>query len=171
MAISLSSFENVELIKNLSGFEPNAKLTFDKNDIEVVIDRQDNAKSVATLKPSDSETNGFVCFRRDNKIGVKCHVSPSGDISRVRCVFNLRCILSIKDNTPIQTPSASNMSMSSPSSPGPSVSSPTLTAPSISTIPMTYQIFVDFGPSKVGEELQVVQKPQYVDDCFILTNK
>jgi hypothetical protein len=170
MTISLSSIENSELIKNLSGFEANAKLTFEKNDIDIVIDRPDNARSIATLKPSDSETNGFVCFRRDNKIGVKCHVIPSADVSRIRCVFNLKCILNIKETAPIQTPSSSNMSPS-PSSPLPSISSPTTGAPSISTIPMTYQIFVDFGPSKLDEGLQVIQKPQYVDDCFILTSK
>jgi hypothetical protein len=194
IAVSLSSIETIEQANNLSGFEPSASLTFDKNNVEIVIDRQENAKSVATLKPSDSETNGLVCFRCDNKVGIRCYVTPSSasgkaevaatevpaavtTVGHVKCVFNLRCVLNIKDNTPIQTPSGVNQSPM-PTSPASvttgstPVSSPTLLAtPSVSTVPVVYQVFVDFGALNIDEGSQVIPKPQYVDDCFILTSK
>ena len=67
--------------------------------------------------------------------------------------------------TPVTTPSINPVN--SPSSPTAS----TLSAPSMITIPMTYQIFIDFGPLKTDDGLHIIKKPKYIDDCVMLTNK
>ena len=77
-AFKNSDQKNENVFKNLSKFIVNSEIKFDLNENDTIqIDRQDNSKTHSnTLRESDLNTNGFVCMRRDNKIGIKCIVTP-----------------------------------------------------------------------------------------------
>jgi len=70
--------KEINEFRNLTGFAVNADMSFDLDENDSIqIDRQDNSKTHSnSLRDSDLSTNGFVCFRRDNKIGIKCKVTP-----------------------------------------------------------------------------------------------
>ena len=80
-----SAFNSIETepkketdFRNLSNFVVNSEIAFNINENETIqIDRQDNSKTYSNaLKETDLATNGFVSFRRDNKIGIVCKVIP-----------------------------------------------------------------------------------------------
>ncbi len=90
--------------RNLSGFIVNADIIFDQDENDSIqIDRQDNSKTHSnSLRDTDLSTNGFVCFRRDNKIGIKCKVIPlsqyldSDKEQEIHVAFGLRHCLDQK---------------------------------------------------------------------------
>ncbi|CAF0759649.1 unnamed protein product [Brachionus calyciflorus] len=151
------SFVNIdnENVLNLSGFKPTAKIEFKtRDDLSIVIDRQDNSKvQQAQLKQSDLETNGFLCFRRDNKIAVKCTVTPflsNTEIKdHVKCVFGLKCSINMPE-------------ISSPQVQG---STPTTKENFVNSV-ITHYVFVDFGPLRLEDGLKVVPTPRFIDDCL-----
>lgn len=129
--------------QNLSGFTPTALISFgDMADKPILIERQDSAKSQsATLKPSDSSTNGFVKFRRDNKIAIKCHVTPLDKLepnSHVMVAFNVNHCLDHK-----------------------AVVDSKQAADPASRLTVSQKVFVDFGPLKDGK---VIHTPKYIED-------
>lgn len=142
-------------VSNLSNFESNSRIKFECEDT-IVIDRQDNSKAVlAQLKQTDEQTRGFVCFRRDNKIAVKCMVTPiskkqtNKEPTHVKCIFGLKCSINIPESSSPQIQNSSSGSKET----------------FINSI-ITHHIFVDFGPLKLEDGLKVVPKPRYIDDCL-----
>lgn len=129
--------------RNLSNFVVNSEMDFDYTDT-VQIDRQDNSKTHSNvLRESDLNTDGFVWFRRDNKIGIICKVTPLSEhlnldngknSPEIHCAFGLKHCLdqkAISDSSiqgqQQQTPQASN-------------------AQRISVI---QHVFINFGPIKI----------------------
>ena len=43
----------------------------------VSVDRQDNKTTHSMLKPTDNQN--YVCYRKDNKIAIICHVKPKSE--------------------------------------------------------------------------------------------
>ena len=185
--LSFDNEDNKVFMNNLSEFRPTASVSFgDNEDQPISIDRQDNTKweliyqcdhhqnerslfqftlikifllrsQTAAFKPTDLATNGFVCFRRDNKIGICCRVTPLADkidneqaVPHVRIVFGLRHCLDQK--------AISDSSMSSNSS-----------LPSQRTTTIMQKVFIDFGPLKYEDGLKVIHKPKYISQ-MPLTN-
>ena len=141
-------------VQNLSGFIPTAKIEF-KNVTEntiINIDKQDSSKAPAgSLKPADLSTNGFVCFRRDNKIGVVCQVTPicvksetQIEPTHVRVVFGLKHF--------------ANSQASETTTPG-------IGADAASSV-IFQKIYIDFGPLRIEDGLKVIPRPKYIDDCL-----
>lgn len=130
-----------EDLENLSGFSSNADINFDLHTKKVIsIERQDSAKSqIASLKPDDLTTNGFVCFRRDNKIAVSLSVTPKLLSGRVRIAFGLRHCLDQKAiANDVKVPS------------------------------VVQKVFVDFGGVRLEDgSLNVIERPKYIEDCLI----
>ncbi len=172
-------------LKNLSGFQPTARISFgSKNQYEnlfIQIDRIDNARSqIASLKPSDYDTNGFVCFRRENKIALCCQVIPflCETDNHVKIAFNLNYYLN-HDMQALISPLASS-SISSPTS---ILSSKNQNIPSCESLSGSFQntlqttnyitqtIYIDFGPLKLEDGLKVVNKPKYIDDSYVISNQ
>lgn len=139
------SFTSIDDTQNLSGFAPTALISFgDMSDKPVLIDRQDSAKSQsATLKPSDVNSNGFVLFRRDNKIAIKCHVTPLDQLepdSHVMVAFNVTHCLDHKAVVDSKQAAEANTRLT-----------------------VSQKIFIDFGPLKKGK---VIQTPKYIEDLL-----
>lgn len=150
------SFVNLadDKVSNLSNFEANARIEFEYQD-SVIIDRQDNSKVVpAQLKQTDEQTKGFVCFRRDNKIAVKCLVTPmtkptNKEPDYVKCIFGLKCSINMPESSSPQIQNSSSGSKEN-----------------FTNSVITHHVFVDFGPLKLENGLKVVPKPRYIDDCL-----
>ena len=179
---------------NLSGFVPTARIVFGDNDnVPIVVDRLDNGKAqqISALKQADMNTNGFVCLRRDNKIAVACQVIPFDDqdenvdtkfqrAPRVKVVFALKHAVveaASTEQKPVLTHQSSTASTTTTGSPALSPSSSVQSNLSAVTSsqqpskePLTHRIFLDFGPLRVQDGLKVVQKPKYIDDCFVLSS-
>lgn len=154
------SFVNLdeEQVSNLSNFESNSKIDFEYQD-SIVIDRQDNSKVISSqLKQTDENTRGFVCFRRDNKIAVKCLITPMSkkqnylEPVHVKCVFGLKCSINIPESSSPQNMNIQNST---------SVSKENF----VNSI-ITHHIFVDFGPLKIEDGLKVVPIPRYIEECL-----
>lgn len=142
---------------NLTGFISNANVSFgEQEDKPILIERQDNSKQQQpSLKQSDLTTNGFVCFRRDNKIAVSFKVTPLSEVldkingtPRVRIAFGLKHCL---DHKAMSDSSALNTSQQSSTSP---TSRPTI----------IQKIFIDLGPLRAEDGLKVIPKPKYIED-------
>lgn len=158
------SFVSVSLneLKTESEFDMNGELEFAKSNCQIVIDRADNTRQSSSSPPSksSSDLDELVCFRRENKIGVKCRVTPRRQAHRVRCSFDLKCILNIKESTSIQvmspptTTTTTSPAVSSPSGqsttpsiPPTSALSPTMSSQTtVVSIPMVYRVSIDLGP-------------------------
>lgn len=154
------SFANLndESTSNLSGFKPTAKIEFGNisEDLSIVIDRQDNSKVQQTqLKQSDLETKGFVCFRRDNKIVIKCKVTPLVSESKNKEPVDVKCAFVLKSS--INMPEAS-----SPQVQG---------SGSLINSVIAHYVFVDFGPLRLEDGLKVIPKPRYIDECLKTLSK
>ena len=151
--VSFDNEENKVFMSNLSEFSATACVSFGDNEEQPIsIDRQDNTKSQsAAFKPADLITNGFVCFRRDNKIGICCRVTPLADkianeqtAPHVRIVFGLRHCLDQKAISDSTTSSGSS-----------SLSNQRTTT-------IMQKVFIDFGPLKYEDGLKVIHKPKYI---------
>ncbi len=57
------------------------------NEESVVVDRQDAKSAHSMLKQTDNQN--YVCFRKDNKIAVICHVKPKNEDSNIEVRFFL----------------------------------------------------------------------------------
>lgn len=153
------SFVNLddEQVSNLSNFEYNSRIYFEYQD-SILIDRQDNSKVIMTqLKQTDENTRGFVCFRRDNKIAVKCMVTPLTEEQNlepvhVKCVFGLKCSISMPDGSSPQNTNIQNSS--------------SLSKENFVNSIITHHIFVDFGPLRTEDGSKVVPIPRYIDECL-----
>ena len=51
------------------------------NKDSVCVDRQDNKTTHSALKQTDNQN--YVCYRKDNKIAIICHVKPKLDNSNI----------------------------------------------------------------------------------------
>ena len=138
-------------IKNISGFFPTAKIEFKQQDPNTIltIEKQDNSKpQVASLRATDLNTNGFVCFRRDNKIGIVCNVTPmvgnqqDKNVRNVRAAFGLRHYLNETNQS------------------GETITNSVL-----------QKIFIDFGPMRSEDGLKVILRPKYIEDCLNSANQ
>lgn len=154
------SFVNLSLNDLKEGSEVNGELEFAKSDCQIVIDRADNTRQSSSSPPNKpaSDLDELVCFRRENKIGVKCKVTPRRPADRVRCWFDLKCVLNVKESTSIQVMSPQSASTNtSPAVGTPSVQSTTPSLPTsalsptmssqttVVSIPMVYRVSVDLG--------------------------
>lgn len=68
---------NVTLMSSIDDL--NADIMFCEDTI--TIDRQDAKMPHAVLKPSDNRS--YICYRKDNKVGVVCKVKPQDANSNV----------------------------------------------------------------------------------------
>lgn len=129
-------------LDNLSGFIPNSEVSFgDMTDKPVLVDRQDTAKNqpVAALKPTDLNTNGFIRYRRDNKIAISLKVTPkesAEETPSVRIAFALKHCLDQK-----------------------AISDGLNMKPQV-----VQKMFIDFGPVLLKDGLKVIVMPKYIDD-------
>lgn len=146
------SFTALNETQNLSGFTPTALISFgDMSDKPILIERQDSAKTQsATLKPTDVSSNGFVTFRRDNKIAIKCHVTPFDKLesdSHVMVAFVVNHCLDHKavvDSKPAAAAADAQATAST-------------------RLTVSQKIFIDFGPLKDGK---VIHTPKYIEDLL-----
>ena len=155
MSISFESIEiESDLLKNVSSFTPNAEISFETGEgQEVQIDRQDNARSQsASLRPEDLSTNGFVCFRRDNKIAILCKVRPllaridKEKSPNVRVAFLVKHLL---DPKAVMVDSSASIS-------------PPVTQRST----VAQKIFIDLGPLRLEDGFKIIPRPKYIEDCL-----
>lgn len=133
-------------IKNISGFCTTAKIDFKQQDESSVltIEKQDNSKpQVACLKPTDLSSNGFVCFRRDNKIGIVCSVTPIAGRSQDKKVFHVRAAFGLRHYLNETNQSGETITNS-----------------------ILQKIFIDFGPLRSEDGLKVISRPKYIEDCL-----
>lgn len=155
--VQLSTETNNNEETNLSGFVSNATVSFgEQEDKPILIERQDNSKQQQpALKQSDCETNGFVCFRRDNKVAVSFKVTPLSEVlDKIQGTPRVRIALGLKhclDHKAISDSSALNTSQQSLTS---STTRPTI----------VQKIFLDLGPLKAEDGLKVIPKPKYIED-------
>ena len=142
--VPLSQYaDKSEDYRNLSGFTPTASISVGSDaDKPILIERQDSAKAQsAALRPLDSNLDEFVKFRRDNKIAVKCTVTPLDESdfkSHVRVAFELKHCLDHK-----------------------AVADAKQADPVVTRLSTSQKVFIDFGPLKGGK---VIHTPRYIDD-------
>ncbi len=125
---------------NLSDLEQNAEVILDENSTKpFVIQCQDSVRvQGSSLKATDVATNEFVCFRRENKVGICLTVRPrmiEPQGGCVRVAFGLR-------NCVEQKATASETSVS---------------GKTLGSVVQT--VFLDFG------ELRKIEKPKYIEEC------
>lgn len=126
--------------RNLSNFVVNSEIEFDYTD-SIQIDRQDNSKTHSNvLRESDINTDGFVWFRRDNKIGIICKVTPlseyinsSGNPPEIHCAFGLKHCLDQKaiSDSSIQAQQQQQQNLNAPKT------------------TVIQRVFINFGPIKI----------------------
>jgi hypothetical protein len=137
-------------VENISGFFPTAKIEFkqDPNTI-LTIEKQDNSKLQAVcLKPNDLSTNGFVCFRRDNKIGITCIVTPIAEQQQDKKTINVRAAFGLRHFINETNQSGETVTNS-----------------------ILQKIFIDFGPMRSEDGLKVIARPKYIEDCLNSVNQ
>ena len=55
------------------------------SDETVVVDRQDAKTTHSMLKQTDNQS--YVCYRKDNKIAIICHVKPKCENSKIEVIL------------------------------------------------------------------------------------
>ena len=87
-----------------------------------------------------------MCFRRDNKIGIVCQVTPiltqSVEVPHVRIAFGL------KHFTYNQTSETAHGTITETSN------------------TIMQKVYIDFGPLRIEDGLKVIPRPKYIDDCL-----
>ena len=157
--ISFVSLNETEAFTNLSNFTPTASISFKEDDVSLIVDKQDSSKpQIATLREADLSTNGFVVFRRDNKIGIVCHVTPKSSRSNVRVVFGLKHLLNVATESFLvkSEPGTKN-----------EPTTPQQTQPAqTTTTPIIQHVYIDFGPVRREDGMKSIPRPKYIDDCL-----
>ena len=148
----------------LNKFEVNSKIKFGslaETDF-IQIDRLDNSSrtQLTSLRAADMQTNGFVCFRRDNKIGICCLVQPVCDQADLQTPRNVRVCFDLKympANVDPAKQQAVKSAISSPTSD--SVLPDTRDSPPLT--PVIQRVFIDFGKMRVEDGAKVIKKPEF----------
>ena len=157
--ISFVSLNETESHTNLSNFVSTASIAFKEDDISLIVDKQDSSKpQIATLREADLSTNGFVVFRRDNKIGIVCHVTPKVANSNVRVVFGLKHHLNVApESVLVKTEPGTKSEPTTPQQAQPAQTT---------TTPIFQHVYIDFGPVRKEDGLKSIPRPKYIDDCL-----
>jgi len=145
----------------LNKFEVNAKIKFgslSETDF-IQIDRLDNSSrtQLTSLRATDMQTNGFVCFRRDNKIGICCFVQPICDQADLQTPRNVRVCFDLK-YMPANVDPSKQQGVKSP------ISSPTSESETKDSLPLTpviQRVFIDFGKLRVEHGAKIIKKPEF----------
>lgn len=189
-----SSSENKENQQQSDNFGLNTTIEFgdEKSGVTpsttIKVDRQDNAKSQvpAALVQADLDTNGFVCFRRDNKIGISVRIKLVDSEGASRRGENVKCAFEMtfsNANAASTTTAATTATTAAPSVTTEPTTSPTAAATATSSAvsspvtsstsnqaatnsPQTLRVFLDFGPLTIQNGLKPVSIPKYIEDCL-----
>jgi hypothetical protein len=162
--VAFISCQDTNSVDMLNRFDVNAQIKFGSSSETdfIQIDRLDNSSRTQTtsLRATDLQTNGFVCFRRDNKIGISCHVQPICDQLDLQSSRNVRICFDLKYIPANVDPAKQQAVKAALSSPASDSASPDVYESSTLT-PVIQRVFIDFGKLLVEHGAKMIRKPEF----------